>query len=153
MKTLTTYTKTNLWKCLTLALSLSLVACGGGDEDEDPGPTKKDEVTIVLLSGIWKVSNVTVNGVDKTEVYEGMTLKFSSSNYTTTTGRPVWPASGTWAFTSENATAFRRDDGVVVDIAQATNSSLQLGLTWDETTLGSGRLESVEGKHVFTFVK
>jgi hypothetical protein len=129
---------------------MSFAACGGGD---DPGPSKKDEVTEILTSGTWKVQSVTVDGTDQTDVYKDMTLKFTSLTYNTTDGIPVWPAVGTWTFTDDNATAFQRDDGVVVDILSATGTSLKLGLVWDETTLGSGRSASVAGDHVFSFVK
>lgn len=139
-----------LVRFIPIIFFMSWVACGGSD---DPVPSKKDEVKNILTSAMWKVQSVTVDGTDQTEVYKDMTLRFTSLNFNTTNAVPVWKASGTWAFTDDTATAFLRDDGVEVDILVATENSLKLGLVWDETTLGSGRFESVAGEHVFTFVK
>ena len=137
--------------CLWVLFILTLAACGGGGDD--PAPSKKDEVKGILTSATWKVQSVTVDGTDHTDIYKDMTLKFTSLSYNTTDGMPVWPAIGTWTFTDDTATAFRRDDGVEVDILEATGNSLKLGLLWDETTLGSGRSASIAGDHVFSFVK
>ena len=151
MKFQRTYLSNILHRCLPVLIVLSLAACGSGGDD--PAPSKKDEVKAILVSTTWKLQSVTVDGTDQTDIYEGMTLKFTSLTYTTTNGMPVWKASGAWTFTNDTATSFQRDDGVEVDILLATENSLKLGLLWDKTTLGSGRLESVAGDHVFTFIK
>jgi len=130
-----------------------LFVSGCKGKSEDPKPSKQDEVQAILISGNWRIQTVTVDGVDETDVYEGLTLRFTATNYTSTNGLPVWPASGTWVFTSDAATAFERNDGMLVEILEATPTSLKLGLAWDETTIGSGRASSVEGDHVFSFVK
>ncbi len=93
------------------------------------------------------------NGVDKTSLYTGMTLSFTATNYTTTKGAPVWVASGTWAFSGNDGKIITRDDQIDVSIDQIADSQLVLSLTWNKTTLGGGRVESISGKHVYTFVK
>lgn len=130
-----------------------LFVSGCKGKSEDPKPSKQDEVQAILISGNWRIQTVTVDGVDETDIYENLTLRFTATNYTSTNGLPVWPASGTWVFANDEATAFERNDGMLVEILEATSTSLKLGLAWDETTIGSGRASSVEGDHVFSFVK
>ncbi|MBX2896895.1 MAG: hypothetical protein KF763_15720 [Cyclobacteriaceae bacterium] len=147
--------KISVLKLLLVIFSVSALffISGCKKKEDDPKPSKQDEVTSVLTSATWKVSSVTVDGVDKTELYAGLTLRFTPTNYTSTNGVPVWPATGAWSFTTEEANAFQRSDGVLVEIIEVTATSLKLKLDWDETTLGSGRVGSVEGDHVFSFVK
>ena len=94
-----------------------------------------------------------MDGADKTDIYGDLSLKFTSSVFTSTNGEALWPASGTWTFTTDDATAIKRDDGLVVTLQEVTDTSLKLALTWSKTTLGSGRIESVSGQHVFSFGK
>ena len=54
---------------------------------------------------------------------------------------------------TNETTAIKRDDGLVVTLQEVTDTSLKLALTWTKTTLGSGRIESVSGQHVFSFGK
>jgi len=114
-------------------------------------PSKRDVTKAMLMSGTWKIQSVTVDGVDKTSVYHDLTLSFTASGFTSTHGGPVWPATGTWTFTSDEATAIKRGDNVEVQILDITASALQLGLAWNKTTFG--RVSSVSGQHVFTFGK
>lgn len=140
----------SLYTASSLILILAVVflsSCGGSD------PSITDVNQGLLSSGTWKISNVNVDGTDQTSLFTGLTLQFTATNYTTTNGEPVWPASGTWSFTDDTATAVKRSDGVVVGISSISETSLVLTLTWDKTTLGTGRVNSVKGAHTFTFTK
>jgi hypothetical protein len=133
---------------LVLAVTL-LDSCKG---DDDPSPADKNKKTI--SSGTWQVSSVTVGGVDQTALFTGFTLQFTSAGaYTSTNGAPVWGASGTWSFKDKTGIVVVRDDGKEVGVSTITKESLVLTMTWDKTTLGSGRVSSVAGEHVFTFTK
>ena len=135
-----------------LLVILALTSCGGGGGDPTPTPvSKQDEVKAKLTSPTWKMQSVTVDGADKTTLYKDLTLKFTASGFTSTNGGAIWPATGTWTFTSTEATAIKRDDGLEVKLQEVTDASLKLGLTWSKTTLG--RVESVSGAHVFSFGK
>jgi hypothetical protein len=125
-----------------------LTGCKGGD---DPSP--KDVNTKKLMTNIWKLNSVQVDAVDKTSLFTGMTLKFTATNYTTTNGGVVWPASGTWTFTDDTATKIKRNDDLVVTIFEITDTSLKLSLSWASGTYGPGRVSSVAGIHTFNFVK
>lgn len=118
----------------------------------EPKPTETKVVKGKLTNSTWILQDVTVDGVDQTAVYQGLTINFTETTYTTTNGGLVWPASGTWSFTDGTATTIKRDDGMEVGVG-VTDTSLKLTLTWAKATLGTGRVGSVKGLHVFTMKK
>ncbi len=134
----------------SVLMSVTVLSSCGDDDDE---PSEADVVKAQLISSTWKVSSVTVDGGNQSSVYAGLNVSFTSSGFTSINGEPVWPSSGTWQFTSDDAEAIRRNDGLIVEIISISDSQLKLGLTWDESTIGSGRSASVSGEHVFTFGK
>jgi hypothetical protein len=134
---------------LLIVLGLVLQHCGGSDPA--PPATEAQRVTALMKTGAWKIQAATVDGASQTALFTGLTLTFSDTGFTSTNGEPVWPASGTWAFVNEGATSFTRNDGVVVTIQEISGSAMILSLTWDKTTLGPGRIASVEGQTVLTF--
>jgi len=131
-----------------LAFCLMMSSCKKGSEET------VQEKALKMLTGVWHVSTVSVDNVDKTSLFTGLVLTIAPGTYTTTSNQnnPVWPASGTWSFTDAKAVSFTRDDGVVVNITSLTNTSLTLTLQWNKTTLG-GRVSSVSGSNVFNFSK
>jgi len=137
--------------------TLALIALGFlsscDSSDDVPALSKMDEVKAILIASPWKVNTVSVDGVDKTITYKDLGLTFTETGFTAVSGGPVWPASGTWSFTSATATAFTRNDGLEVSIEEATATSLKLALTWNKNTIGQGRQQSISGQHVFDFKK
>jgi len=123
-----------------------------GCKKTDPKPKDTEIVKEKLTNTTWTLQNVTVDDIDQTAVYQGLTINFTETTYSTAKGGLVWPSSGTWSFTDETATTIKRDDGMEIKI-DVSEVSLKLTLTWAKTTLGTGRLESVKGLHVFTFSK
>jgi len=132
-----------------LAMIIIIASCGGSD---DPIQSETDRVKSLLTSGAWKVQTVTVDNISATTDFTGLQLTFNGTSFTSTNGNIVWPATSTWIFTNDQAKAFTRGDAVVVTIDEITSAKLVLSLDWDGT-LGSGRVESIEGKHTFTFGK
>jgi hypothetical protein len=131
-----------------------LISCGGGGgDDPTPEKTKAEEVTAKLTASQWKVGSVTVDGVDQSSLFKNFNITFSSTNFTTTNGGVVWPASSNWSFTDTNATGFSRSDGITVQLQEITDTSLKMSMAWSKNTLGPGRIESVKGQHVFTMGK
>ena len=124
-----------------------LSGCKGDD------PSASEVMTKMLTANTWKISSVTVSGTDQTLLFTNMTLAFTATNFSTTNGGIVWPASGTWEFTDNTATSVKRSDDLEIDITETTATSLKLSLTWAEGTFGPGRISSVAGVHVFSFVK
>lgn len=135
----------------TLALMLALpFAQGCKSASKDPSPA--DAMKSILTSGTWQLQSATVDNVDRTSVYTGLTLAFTATSFTTTNGRVVWPASGTWKFSDDTGKSITLDDALPVSVGEATTSKLILSLSWSKTTFG-GRAQSVNGAHVFTFGK
>jgi hypothetical protein len=125
--------------------------CGsGGGDDPAPEKTAAELTTAKLTASPWKVGSVTVDGVDQ---FKNFTITFSGTNFTTTNGGVVWPASSNWGFTDDNATGFSRSDGITVQLQEITDTSLKMSMAWSKNTLGTGRIESVKGQHVFTMGK
>jgi hypothetical protein len=126
---------------------LFLTSC----KKDDPEP-ETARIQKILAANSWVIQTVTVNEVDQTNLFTGLTLSFTKTNYSTTNGGVVWPASGTWEFVDETAKTIVRNDGLQITINEVTNTSLKLSLTWSTTTLGGGRTASVAGDHEFSFI-
>lgn len=143
-------------KILTYIVGITLI-CGllfiqsCGSKGSDPSPA--DQMKAILIAGAWNLQTVSVDGVDKTSVYTGLTIKFTDGNFTTTNGRAVWPASGTWQFADDTGKNITRGDGLSIAIEEATSTKLVLKFNWNQNTLGSGRISSVKGQNIFTFGK
>jgi hypothetical protein len=147
MKTFLIITK-GFFSVSFLAATLLLIGCGG-----DSSPSASEVTTKQLTSSGWKISTVQVDGTDQTALFTNMTLSFTATNYATTKGGAVWPASGTWMFTDGTAKKIKRNDNLEVTIVEITDTSLKLSLSWAAGTFGSGRVSSIAGNHVFSFVK
>lgn len=140
----------NNWIRLTgVAVSalLSFSSCDSGEAD-----STEQKNTNILQLGPWMVEQVLVGNKDETVTYDGMTLTFMPETYFTTNGAMVWPESGTWNFTSSDATSFERDGEIIVEIIEITKNKLVLEFPW-QGTLGSGRTSSVEGNYRFSFTR
>lgn len=136
-------------------MEVTLSSCDSGGDDPTTQMTKQEEVTSLLVGAgstpkTWTMQSVAVDGVDKSTLFGGMTIKFTAGTFTVANGGPLWPATGTWTFTSDQAITIKRDDGTEVQV-QATATSLKLTMTWNKKTFGTGRTTSVSGQHVFTF--
>ena len=119
---------------IALILILLTAACSG----DDPKPNELEEAKRKLTSVTWNVKVVTVDGVDKTSMYDGLTLKFTSASFVSSGGKPVWPSSGTWLFKDDAGTLIDRGDGVQLNINELTDDKLSLSLDWNSTTFGGG---------------
>ena len=135
---------------LIFLLSLvTLFSCSASKEE-----SAQDKMRKLLTSGTWNVVSVTADGEDKTDAFAGFRLTFTANTYTTDQGDPGWPASGTWAFTDDKATAFTRDGDVLVTIRSSTDTHLSLSLISNYPILEEGgRAESIAGEFVFEFNK
>lgn len=123
-----------------------------GCKNNDPQP-ETEHVKAQLIANTWKIQNVTVDDTDQSALFTGLTLSFTESSYATTNGGAVWPASGTWMFSDDTAKKIQRSDGLEITVVEVSATNLKLGLTRTSGTIGLGRIESVAGNHVFSFVK
>lgn len=143
-------------KKISVFVIISILSCSvlitNCKKKDDPKP-ETARVEELLKSNTWKIQSVTVDGTDQTALFNNMTLTFTATAYTTTNGGLVWPASGTWAFADASAKSITRSDGLEIAINEASATSLKLSLTWAKGTFGPGRVSSIAGNHVFSFVK
>lgn len=137
--------------------AFQLQSCGSkGDPAPQQTEAQKNQkiLTSAGSSGSgWKTQSVLVDGVDDTSIYSELKLSFSDTEFTATNGGIVWPASGTWKFTDDSGQTIERGDGLIIGVDEIASNSLTLSLTWTETTLGPGRVNSTSGKHVFKLRK
>jgi hypothetical protein len=140
--------KTGILSLSILLSALVLSGCNG-----DSSPSAAEITTKQLTANNWKISTVLVDDVVQTSLFTNMTLSFTSTNYTTTNGGPVWPTTGTWTFIDGTGRKIKRDDNVEITIIEISDTTLKISLTWAKNIFGSGRISSVAGNHVFTFVK
>lgn len=115
--------------------------------------TEAERVSRLLTSGSWRLQNATVDQTDRTATYQGLQITFSEGSFATTSGRVLWPASGTWQLTDANAKTFDRNDGLRVTINEVDDTRLVLAFVWSRNSIAPGRTQSVSGNHVFTFGK
>lgn len=133
-----------------IVMSLQWVGCGSSDSPLATTPiSEKEEVAGMLMANPWRSLSVTIDGVNQDLLFPDFLISFTSTGFTTTNGGPVWPPNGTWSFTDDNANAFVRGDGIQVTIAEISSGSLRLELVWNESTIGSGKVQSIAGTHVF----
>jgi hypothetical protein len=130
-----------LWM-ITLALAaLILSSCGS-----DPKGPSEEELFLDKLDHTWTLTTgqVTVDGVDVTESFAGMTLAFTSDkHYTTAHGvAPIWPAAGTFKLEKSSNSLYDiiRDDGMQIKVMALTDQSITLSLQYAYTGGRSGRV-------------
>jgi hypothetical protein len=135
-------------KILVVLLGITLLpGCGGND------PSASEVMLKKLMAHPWELSNALVDGTDETTLYQGLVITFTKTGFTASNGGPIWPASGTWEFTDNKAKSIIRGDDLVVEIVEASKTTLKLSFIWDNNTFEPGRVSSVGGDHVFTFVE
>lgn len=120
---------------------------------EPPPPTQKEITTALLTKATWPLTSILVEGEDASSLFVGFSLTFTNTGYTTTGTSPVWARSGTWSFTDDTATKFKREDNVEVTITSVDDKTLKLTLFWDKQTTQGGRVGSLKGKHEFVLTK
>jgi hypothetical protein len=133
----------------SLVILVVIMGLSGCHKDS---PTPSEVNKKILSAHDWNLQTLSVDEVDKTSLYPGMTLSFTATSYATTHGAPVWPASGTWSFANSEATHVTRDDGMDITVEAISDTQLVLSMNWSKTTYG-GRVSSIAGHHVFTFTK
>lgn len=133
---------TAAWALLIICL-LSFQAC-----DKDETPTAQQLVTEKLLAAAaWQAPVVTVDGVDRSDVYKDLSITFRESTFSTVAGAPIWPAEGPWHFIDDEATRIQISDKFEAELNSVDDEFLELSLTWESDTFESGRKTSVKGKH------
>lgn len=129
-------------------LAIVLLVCVSCGSDGGESAIQKTERQ---LKGEWHLTELTVDGTDQTNLFPDLVITLAAGTYQAANGEPVWPSSGTWNIT--DAKTVMRDDDLTVIVESVTQASLVLSLVWTSDTFGSGRENSVSGKHTFGFTK
>ena len=66
---------------MTFALAGLIQGCS-----TESDPSAKEKIKAKLINTTWTLQEVTVDGVIKTSIYEGLTLRFTETSYTTSNG-------------------------------------------------------------------
>lgn len=133
---------------ILIIATLSMQSC----KHSDATPSVADIITNQISVTPWKVKSVMVDGKDETDLFKGFTLQYTATNYATTNGTLVWPASGTWKFKDDTANVIVRNDGLEITIESITDTEFVYSLTWAKTTYNTGRASSIGGVHKFDMV-
>jgi hypothetical protein len=130
---------------------LLLLICIFAQCKKEPEITEAERVTRLLINGgNWSPQQITADGTDVLELFEGFTLRFQANNTYTSTGEtPIWARSGLWSFTNDTAKIISKEDDNLVEIISISETGMVLRLNWDETTYKDGRSASINGVHEF----
>jgi hypothetical protein len=144
---------TNTNRIVALLLLVTTVFTGCKKDDD---PSALETSTKLLTTQAWTLTKVTVDGEDKTSIYEGLTLQWKNDNtFTSTDGGAMWPATGTWAFEDKEGKAMTvllgNNEEADVEVVTLSKTTLIIALHWNESTIGDGRVRSIAGDHVFEF--
>ncbi len=134
-----------LLKLYSILIAVALFGCGKEEQLTPNAQTEK-----LLRKQVWELSQTKIDGVVSSQ-YDGLTLSFGSSTYTTTNGASLWEPVGTWEFFGDKGDKIIRDDGLLIDVISVNASQLVLSFYWDTTIYDGGRLASIEGLHEMTF--
>lgn len=150
------------YNLLALIITLLVFVLACNDEPGAAPPTEAEKRAEILIAGngTWTISTSGgvllgegANTIDVGELFQNFSITFTASGYTTTGTTPVWARSGTWAFTDDSGTKFRRNDNLEVNVLEISATTIKLSLQWNETTYEGGRSKSLAGLHTFTLNK
>lgn len=145
----------SIFNVFLLLCVLTFLACDSGSDD--PAVTETERVTNLLIGNSsigtqWTLSSVSVNDIDYTNEFTGLTLTFSEGSVTSTNGKAVFDSTDTWSFTDENASAFTTSSTALqITIQEISNNSLVLVFILDESIYG--KVDAVAGENIFTFTR
>ncbi len=142
-------THTNTLFVLLLLACLISASCGS---DDPSGPTVQ-ELTFEKLAGSWTFGtngSIVLDGQDISANYPGFALSFADGTYTTTNAGDLFEASGTWQWTSEQATSVLLDTGVEVTIIDLSETAFRFSFTHAGT---GGTAAGTAGNYTITLEK
>jgi hypothetical protein len=144
---------------LALGIVCFLMMYEGCKKHKDEPVPFTDQQLDLLNKAVWKVTAVTLGGVDKMSDYANFQLTLSGTkgqatfNFTTS-GRPAlspWPSSGQFTFVTGSTTDLSRNDTPPVIVQYAVTAT---NLNMSFSFAGSGytnRTANVTGDWIFTF--
>lgn len=118
---------------------------------DDPSP---EEEQLKRLTATWMVNTVSNDNTDVTSQFDSFTLTVSGDRtYSTTNGGNPWPASGTFTLTGQDFDSFRRDDGVIINLVEITDSKLILSFQMNSVRSIRSGVDGITGDFTFNLTK
>ena len=144
----------NIKDIFSIVLIISFVtysSCKKKGTDPQPDPLADRLEELINNGSSWEVSEVTKDGYDVTDQFNGFTLTIGEFTYTTTNAlESAWSSSGTCSFLNNDASTILRDDDTIIDVGI---SGGQLTLTFSVDDLSSGgRLRGINGDYQFVML-
>lgn len=137
---------------LILILPVFLISCEKPTSNPQPSPIEVS--TNLLIGGIWSLVSVKVDGVDRSDLFSGMEIRFTSDgdvhSAQISNGAPIWPLNAGWFFKDSQA-KFMRFGTLDITLLSLTENTFEAQLQWSKNTLGEGKVASISGQYVFTF--
>ena len=146
--------KTNILYILLSMVALTATLTATSCKDDDPSATERTMKKLVAHE--WTLTKATVDGTDRTSVYEGLVLRWNKKQtFSATNGGVIWPSTGTFSFTDKEGksllVSLTNNEETQVSIETLTNTELVISFHRNESTIGQGRLTSIKGEHIFEF--
>lgn len=136
---------------INLLIVVTFMSCGSDDANEQ----SQEEINAIKLSGSWKMgsgSSVTREGVDITEEYSNLLIRFTTSNQYTVQGDPnnVFFPSGTWKFVEGDiARILLNSSDVPINLSYQDDDHLTLTFTVVGDQPLGGRVNGISGQYQF----
>ena len=135
---------------LLLVIWLSgIFSCNKGKTEVNP----QDQVK-TKLKGTWTIVFATRDNIDVTSDFNGFSITFTETGYSTNGGGVALPVSGAWAFSGEKTDKVVFDGDIDVTLTFSNNdTNLRLEFTIPDTIYDLGRKEVLGGDYVFELTK
>ncbi len=143
-----------LHKYILLISIVALLTNCGGTTDPTPGVDSL-QATIDGLAKKWTPSGVTLDGVNVSDDWSGVSVTFTANKSFTVSGLSqenslIWPSTGTYSFPDENKPLkILRNDGIEITLKNLTSTSVDVSFAITGRTGGRGA--GLSGNYSFSF--
>lgn len=144
----------NLRSIILLTALISALFVFQNCSKSDDTPSAREVTENILKSKSWEAASVIVPDNTATDSDDWMDFKVSFTSTTMTTSdhangaEAVWP-SGAYTV-SEDGKSIARGDGIVMSLANVSDSGFTASFSMPEGTEINGRIESLDGEYIFT---
>jgi hypothetical protein len=136
--------------CITILMLGGMIFIQSCGAEIEPSAEK---LFLEKIAGSWQLDKADLDGVDVTNSFSGMVVVIGEDKSFTVTNAvpPMWKSASAFALTvTGNSFQVHRDDGLIIDVRQVTESHLILEFHYDAIMMG-GRAASLTGEFTFEF--
>lgn len=141
----------DIFSILLIISFATYMGCKKKGTDPQPDPLADRLEELMNNGSSWEVSEVTKDGYDVTDQFNGFKLTIGEFTYTTVNAlESAWPSSGTWSFYENDASTILRDDDTIIYVG-ISGGQLTLTFSVDDLSTG-GRFNGINGDYQFILV-